>query len=436
MNSHKPRIALVLLPVCHPFAVPVGLGFLQACLVANGFEAEILDMNRAIYTLHRETWDRRMVQATDKRFNEAFFDQLQQAAGEWVNRLFSRLSHFDVIGFSCYQSNLPTTLRVIEKIRSKSRGQKIILGGPEMSALSWRTHGALSAGLPGLVDHIVIGEGEKVLLSLVRGEPNPHIIRASQDTDLATLPFPRYYGLSFSDYSKAQVLPVQFSRGCVRACSFCAERLLVGGYRTRPVAHVIEEITYHSGRTKISKIVFHDSILNGKPEKLISLCDSLAAFSPVLPWEAQIAIMPDMPQCALEKMRASGCCHLFIGLESGCDRTLRRMRKGYTAPEALAFLRRLREAGLSFGVSLITGFPGETDEDFDESQAFLLNHRELILKIEQLNRFVYYDGTDPKLKAPEPTEACRRDRLDRMQRELKAAGYKMTPAFIDNLVDP
>ena len=150
--------------------------------------------------------------------------------------------------------------------------------------------------------------------------------------------------------------------------------------------------------------------------------------------EAQIAIRKDMPDTLFAKMKESGCYHLFVGLESGSDHTLKRMRKGFSPQEAVEFFRTLNAHNLSFGVSMIVGSPGETEEDNRESLNFLLRHKDLIPKIEQINPFIPYDGTDMGPSGSyDPEIAFRRAWM--FVEEIKEAEYKYTNAFIFNLVE-
>jgi len=67
------------------------------------------------------------------------------------------------------------------------------------------------------------------------------------------------------------------------------------------------------------------------------------------------------------------CRHLHLSLQSGCDATLRRMRRPYTTARYAETLARARAAipGLAVTTDVIVGFPGETDADFQESLAFV-----------------------------------------------------------------
>jgi len=67
------------------------------------------------------------------------------------------------------------------------------------------------------------------------------------------------------------------------------------------------------------------------------------------------------------------CRHLHLSLQSGCDRTLARMNRNYTAAQYAALVTEAREAipDLALTTDVIAGFPGETEADFEESAAFV-----------------------------------------------------------------
>ncbi len=133
----------------------------------------------------------------------------------------------------------------------------------------------------------------------------------------------------------------------------------------------------------------------------------------------------------IEKIKTSGCYNLFIGLESGCDKTLKKMNKGFTIKDAMSFFKKLNSTGIFFGVSIITGYPGETEPDFMESLNFIIKNKSLIPKIEQINPFTYYDGINTKKTGNKDSLK----RLDIFIETIKSHGFKYTNAFIGNLIE-
>ncbi|MBN1914143.1 MAG: radical SAM protein, partial [Candidatus Omnitrophica bacterium] len=243
-----------------------------------------------------------------------------------------------------------------------------------------------------------------------------------------------YDGIDFQDYPRNDALPLQFSRGCIRNCAFCSERLLYKGFRMREPQAVVDEISYYRSRG-INNFIFFDSMINADIKKLEDLCNKVIANFSKVNWEAQIAIRPDMPQRLFDKMKQSGCYNLFVGLESGCDDTLKRMKKGYSTEDALGFFRKLKAAGLYFGISMIVGYPGETGKDFRDSLDFIIRNKEFIPKIEQVNPFTYYEGTQADKKYDYKVNRISLKRFNIFIEEIRRNRIKHTNAFLGNLIE-
>lgn len=142
-----------------------------------------------------------------------------------------------------------------------------------------------------------------------------------------------------------------------------------------------------------------------------------------------------MNQKLFEKMKQSGCYSLFVGLESGSDTTLKHMNKGFTAEDALSFFNNLHTAGLFFGVSIIVGYPGESDQDFQNTLDFIIQHKDIIPQIAQMNPFTYYDGTPADKTADYRANPAALKRMKLFIHEMKRHKIKHTNAFIGNLIE-
>ena len=197
----------------------------------------------------------------------------------------------------------------------------------------------------------------------------------------------------------------------------------------------MEEIRYHRRKSHSDYFIFFDSLLNADLAALEELCDKIMENFGVLRWEAQMVIRSDMSESLLKKMKKSGCYHLFIGLESGCAATLRRMNKGFSPDEASMFFAKLNSAGLTFGISVIVGYPGETRKDFEESLDFIVRHRDIIPKIEQVNPFTYYDGTSAAKEADYKLNNSALSRMNYFLRRIKEYRFRYTNAFLGNLIE-
>lgn len=428
------RVALSILPPFWPKMPPLGLGCLQSFLESAGHEADIIDLNNLFYRSAGGELKKEWALSCNVELENNIFPIIKEDFRPQYNDSLSRLLDYDVIGFSCFKSNLKSTLLMAEELKRRKRGLSIALGGPEISRQYFKRGGVLGGGMFSSADLLVAGEGELPMLEFLRGDPGRTALFRELE-GLEELPFPSYRGLDQSGYPRKGALPLQFSRGCVRRCAFCSERLLYRGFRSRPAGSVIGEIRYHREKNGITSCVFTDSMLNADPGKLAELCRAVIGSFGRLDWEAQIGVSAACGEELFSFMKQSGCYNLFIGLESGSDRVLEKMRKGFTTAQALEFFSALKKAGLSYGVSIITGYPGETEEDFRSGLDFILEHRDLIPKIEQVNPFVYYDGTDTDRNSDYKANAVSLRRMEEFVREIKSHGFKYTNAFLGNLLE-
>lgn len=415
---------------------PIGLGYLQAFLAQKGIGADLIDFNQIFYTLSDHQLQKQWRVSCNTFFEENILSLMKQNnPGEFQGAIEKILS-YEVVGFSCFKSNFETTVSIAELLKSKKNTLKVVLGGPEITRQYFKSEGNFHERVIRVADYLIVGEGEVPLYQYLIGS-NTHkkVATFEQLSDLTDLPFPRYTGIDQNVYPRRNTIPLQFSRGCIRRCNFCSERLLYKNFRTRNVSSLIDEIRYHKTHNKTQYFVFYDSLINADMKKLEVLCDSIIEHFGSIHWEAQIAIRNDMDQKLLKKMKQSGCYSLFIGLESASNTTLKNMNKGFTTDDALNFFHALCQANLFFGISIIVSYPGETDQDFQNTLDFIIHHKEIIPQIAQINPFTYYDGTSADETADYSTNPTSLRRMEILVEEIKRHKLKYTNAFIGNLIE-
>jgi len=425
------KVLLTIMPPFWPKMPPIGIGYLQAFLEKNNTPCGILDLNNIFYNLSPSELKKSWLVSCNASLENNIFGLMQKNHLKEFKKLTGEMLKYEIIGFSCFKSNMDSSLKMIKLLKSKNKNIKIAVGGPEITRLFFKTSGKFSEDIKKPADFIVIGEGEKSLLNLIRPEQANKIFAFNELENLNSLPFPVYKGLDINSYPRKNSVSILSSRGCVRKCKFCSEKLLYKKFRQIPAKNIIEEIKYYKSKHKTEYFVFHDSMINSNLKNLEELCNGVIENFGAIKWEAQIAIRKDIDPRILDKMKKSGCYNLFVGLESGCDSTLKKMNKGFTTADAVEFFKKLNNAKLFFGISLIIGYPGETEADFRESLDFIIKNKQLIPKIEQVNPFMYYDGTASAKKAHK--NALKR--LDIFIKEIKSHGFKYTNAFLGNLIE-
>lgn len=429
---NKP-LGLVLLPPFWPGTPPLNLIYLNDFLQKNNIPCTLLDYN---ILFHKQA-----PAETQKEWNKSCNDlfemncdlRLKKEFPETFQKMLTTLASFERLGFSCYHSNFPMTCSIANAIKAASPQTRIIVGGPEITAQYFKNKNKIK-DIFTMFDAFCVGEGERPLLQWLTDTEKEKPIYLFQEL----LSFPKIspYSLQKMDmslYTKKNTFSLMTQRGCIRKCRFCSERLLSRSLKISSIENLMEQLRLLKSKG-IERVVIHDSMFNARLSHLQEFCTQIRKNFGSIPWEAQVGVRTDMSSELISLMKLSGAYHLFIGLESGSDNTLIRMNKGYSTSDALRFFNLLKENGLSFGISIIVGYPGETEADFQESLNFVITHKNLIPKIEQINPFVYYPGIPfPSGQYGKPTPEA----LEKAQyfiKKVQEAGIKTTKAFLCNLV--
>ncbi len=434
-NILSNNTALTIMPLFWPNLPPVSLAYLKGYLEKNDIIVKTLDYNNYFFKLAGADLKKEWAKSSNISLETKIWDLIRREFAKDYELMLKELISYDAVGFSCYKSNFNFTLQVAGYLKKEKPGIKIVFGGPEITRQYFILKDDLCRKFKNEADFIIAGEGEKPLLRYLK---NPFTVEEAAifegEEDPNNLSVPIYDDFNPNDYPKKNAVALLFSRGCIKKCAFCSERLLYKKYRSYPTWLLIDTIRNFKDKG-IEYFIFQDSLINGDLRLLQDLCLEIINNFGSIKWEAQIAIRPDMPENLFEKIKKSGCYHLFVGLESGSDRTLRYMKKGYTSKEAIDFFTKLKSNKLSFGVSMIMGFPGESKEDYYESLEFVIKNKDLISKIEQVNPFLYYEGTELSKEADYRVSKNALDRTIDFIDAIKKSGFKYTKSFLMNLVE-
>lgn len=430
------NLLLTILPLFWPKMPPLGLGYLQSYLQSKRISADIFDLNNFFYSLADGNLKKQWLVSCNLPLENKIFSFIRLKYSHEFQQAVDTMLRYDVVGFSCFKSNLAFTLEIARILKLKKKNIKIILGGPEMCRQFFKLGDKINNQYGRLADYFIIGEGEKPLYNYLTGKSaGKTIAKFEQLKSLSKIAFPRYRGLDFNVYPRKTAMALQFSRGCIKSCNFCSERLLYKGFRRRDTGELIKEISYFKSKHGIDNFIFFDSMINADLSGLEGLCDQIVEKFGSIHWEAQLAVRPDMPERILRKMKTSGCYNLFIGMESGSKTVLKKMNKGFSVEEALTFFKKLKKCGLFFGISIITGYPQETKSEFKESLDFVIKHKDLIPKIEQVNPFTYYDGTSADKSSDYKLNQESLNRMEEFIKGIKEHNFRYTNAFLGNLVE-
>lgn len=235
-----------------------------------------------------------------------------------------------------------------------------------------------------------------------------------------------------SDRARLRITPRHFaflkiSEGCDRLCTFCAIPKMRGKHATKPVEEVLAEAReLAADGVRELNIVAQDTTyygldLYGRPRlaELLRELDQVEG----LDWIRVMYLYPMYFTDELIDVLAGGrkiIPYLDLPLQHINDTMLRRMQRRVNRSETEALLSRLRQAipDLVLRTTFIVGFPGETDEQFEELVEFVGQQR-----FERLGVFTYsYEGDTPAARLPghldDATKDARRDRLMEVQQQI------------------
>lgn len=230
---------------------------------------------------------------------------------------------------------------------------------------------------------------------------------------------------------------LKISEGCNRFCAFCAIPLITGRHKSRPIEEIAEEVTsLVKEGVKEFNIIAQDlssygTDLYGK-QSLARLLETLADIPGVKWLRLHYAYPSDFPLEVLEVMRnrENVCNYIDIALQHISDKVLSNMRRHITKEETLALLATIRQKvpDIKIRTTLMTGFPGEGEQEFQELMEFVTQQQ-----FDRLGAFTYSEEDDTnaaKNLTDNIPQAIKEERLNK----LMAAQQEIAQSLNDKLV--
>ena len=250
--------------------------------------------------------------------------------------------------------------------------------------------------------------------------PNPKILQG--DRVLTTAPWTAY---------------IRIADGCDNRCTYCAIPLIRGGFRSRDMEDVLEEIrTLASQGVREHVLVAQDTSRFGIDRVGYSQLPELltrAADIPGVEWLRVLYTYPDEVDDKLLEAMASKpniCKYLDLPLQHADPEMLKRMNRRGDIESTRALLKKAREMGFVLRTTYITGFPGETDEQFERLMDFVTD-----IEFDRLGAFTFSPEDDtPAAEMPDQIdEEIKEARLDRLMRAQQAISLKRNQPRLDSV---
>lgn len=239
--------------------------------------------------------------------------------------------------------------------------------------------------------------------------------------------------LNDADYHRHITTPkhyayIKISEGCDRHCAYCAIPLITGKHQSRPMEEILDEVRYLvSQGTKefnviAQELTYYGVDIDGQ-QHIAELIDRMADIEGVEWIRLHYAYPTHFPWDLLSVMQKhkNVCKYLDIALQHISDNMLTRMKRHVTKQETYDLVERLKRdvPDIHIRTTLMVGFPGETQEDFDELIAFTKWAR-----FERMGAFAYseeegtYSEQHYEDDVPEEVKQQRLDKLMRVQQRI------------------
>jgi ribosomal protein S12 methylthiotransferase len=186
---------------------------------------------------------------------------------------------------------------------------------------------------------------------------------------------------------------MKIAEGCDRPCSFCAIPLMRGKHKSTPIEKLVKQAE-HLAKEGVKELILiaQDLTYYGldlyKKRRLADLLIALVKVEGIEWIRLHYAFPTGFPEDVLEVMRDEDkiCNYLDIPLQHIADPILKSMRRGTTEAKTTALLQKFREEvpGIVLRTSLIVGYPGETEEDFETLKRWVK-----AMRFERLGCFTY-----------------------------------------------
>ena len=223
---------------------------------------------------------------------------------------------------------------------------------------------------------------------------------------------------------------LKIAEGCDRHCAYCAIPLITGKHQSRPMQEILDEVRYLvSQGTKefnviAQELTYYGVDIDGQ-QHIAELIEQMADIEGVEWIRLHYAYPAHFPWDLLRVMREKKnvCNYLDIALQHISDHMLDRMKRHVTKEETYELIRRMRREvpGIHIRTTLMVGFPGETEEDFEELIAFTKWAR-----FERMGAFAYseeegtYSAEHYQDDVPGELKQRRLDKLMRVQQNISA----------------
>jgi len=229
---------------------------------------------------------------------------------------------------------------------------------------------------------------------------------------------------------------LKIAEGCDRSCSFCAIPLIRGKHISKPIENIVHEATLLADKgVKELILIAQDLTYYGvdiyKKRKLAHLLEKLAKVNNIEWIRLQYAYPAAFPMDVLKVINSHNniCKYLDIPFQHISDRLLKSMNRGIDSNETYKLIETIRKevSGVVLRTSLIVGYPGETEKEFNELLEFVNT-----VKFDRLGVFKYSheEGTNAYNLKDNISNTLKQQRAEKLMQLQETISYEKNEALV------
>jgi radical SAM superfamily enzyme YgiQ (UPF0313 family) len=298
----------------------------------------------------------------------------------------------ELAGFATYTASFDMAAAGARLLKKNFPGLKTVAGGIHASYLP------AACLKSGDFDLVAVGEGEETMLELadklakkedVSSVPGLVYMKEGKAfataqrplvEDLNAIPWPAYQLVDLSKYylgitravSTAPAASVLTMRGCPYKCTFCSHHYGYGGrIRKRAPEDVVAEMKTLYDKYGVREFQFEDPSFTCDPAHVKEICRLIIEKGLKISWNCNVRANT-ASEDLFAAMAAAGCRRALLGVESGSQEMLDRMKKGITLEAVRHTVALAEKYKMRVNAAFILGTPGETLETAEQTNAFAL----------------------------------------------------------------
>ena len=233
---------------------------------------------------------------------------------------------------------------------------------------------------------------------------------------------------------------LKISEGCNRRCAYCAIPIITGAHKSRPMEDILDEVRYLVSKgVKEFQIIAQELTFYGvdlyKKQTIAELVERISDIEGVEWIRLHYAYPANFPYDLLRVMRErkNVCKYLDIALQHVSTKMLKKMLRNVTKEDTYALVERMRGEvpGICLRTTMMVGFPGETEKDFEELMDFVK-----WAKFDRLGAFAYseeegtYAGENYRDNV---SKKKKQERLDRLMEVQQRISTRLNDAKVGNV---